>query len=136
MWGIQMWLFTFMSTSIWLLALFFWYSPREAAFSLSFENSLERYEGFDYCNAIRYIFVSKTTQTKRSMKFDLFSRTLTQKEHQELDSSQKMHPIPLMIQSKPTAKLLPLHPDTNIAHQSTPKYQLLYSLVIKSLIRT
>ena len=71
------------------------------------------------------------------MKFGLkISRTLTQKEHQELDSSRKMHPIPLMIQSKPIAKLLPLHPDTNIAHQSTPKYQRLYSLVIKSSTQT
>ena len=80
--------------------------------------------------------LAKQLNTKRSMKFGLLSPALTQKEHQELGSSQKMHPIPLMIQSKPTAKLLPLHPDTNIAHQSTPKYQLLYSLAIKSLIRT
>ena len=70
------------------------------------------------------------------MKFGLLSRTLTQKEHQELDSLRKMHPIQLMIQSKPIAKLLPLHPDTNIAHQSIPKYQVLISLGNKTLTQT
>ena len=58
------WIFcTFISSSIWFFALFFWYSPRAAAFPLSLENSLKHYQKFTHeINYLLHILRSNGSQ--------------------------------------------------------------------------